>query len=209
MSPSTGAPAAPTAPAKPSRGGIVPFRLTVGQFLRMIDAGILTDRDRVELLGGILVAKMVKHTPHNFASRGLSEALRRLIPADWLISEEKAIILGPHWRPEPDLAVIRGPNERYRAQDPQAGDIAMIVEVADSTYAKDRGVKWRRYAACGVAVYWIVNIPARIVEVYTDPAGRGRSASYRGARSYGPGDEIPVTIDGREVGRIAARDILP
>jgi Uma2 family endonuclease len=200
---------APTAQAKASRGGIVPFRLTVEQFLKMIDTGILSDRDRVELLGGILVTKMVKHTPHNFASRGLSEALRRLLPADWLISEEKSLVLGPHWRLEPDIAVIRGPNDRYRGRDPQADDIAMVVEVADSSYAKDRGAKWRRYAACRIASYWIVNIPARVVEVHGDPAGEGREAQYRASRSFGPEEEIPVTIDGREVGRVAARDVLP
>ncbi len=169
----------PTTPAKAARGGIVPFRLTVEQFLKMIDAGILTDRDRVELLGGVLVRKIVKHPPHNFASRGLSEALRRLLPANWLISEEKAVVLGPRWRPEPDIAVIRGSNERYRSHDPQAGDIAMVIEVADSSYAKDRGVKWRGYAASGVASTWIVNIAARVVEVYTDPSGEGRDAQYR------------------------------
>lgn len=201
--------AAPTAPAKASRGGIAPFRLSVEQFLKMIEAGILTDRDRVELLGGILVAKMVKHAPHNFASRGLSEALRRLLPADWLISEEKSLVLGPHWRPEPDVAVVRGPNDRYRDHDPQVGDIAMVIEVADSSYTKDRGVKWRRYAACRIPSYWIVNIPARAVEVYGDPSGEGRSAEYRASRSFGPDEEIPVTIDGREVGRVAARDVLP
>lgn len=199
----------PGTPAKAGRGGIVPYRLTVEQFLKMIGAGILTERDRVELLGGVLVAKMTKNDPHNFASRGLIEGLRRMLPAEWLISAESSVVLGPHWRPEPDIAVIRGPNERYRVRGPQAEDIAILIEVSDSSYDQDRGVKWRHYAASRVASYWIVNIRGAAVEVYTDPAGRGRSASYRGAKSYGPAEEIPVMIEGREVGRISARDILP
>ena len=85
----------------------------------------------------------------------------------------------------------------------------MVIEVADSSYAKDRGAKWRRYAACGIASYWIVNIPARDDRGLRRPGRRGRGGEYRASRSFGPEDEIPVTIDGREVGRVAARDILP
>jgi Uma2 family endonuclease len=199
----------PGAPARAARGGIVPFRLSVEQFLKMIDAGILTDRDRVELLGGVLAAKMVKHNPHNFAVGSLAAALRQLLPEGWFVSEEKSVVLGQRWRPEPDIAVVRGPLDRFRQQSPQADDLTMLVEVAESSYAKDRGVKWRHYASCGVASYWIVNLETRTIEVYGDPAGEGREARYRASRSFGPDDEIPVTIDGREVGRVAARDVLP
>ncbi len=209
MSISTGAPAVSIAPAKASRGGIVPFRLTVEQFLKMIDAGIFSDGSHVELLGGILVNKMTKHDPHDFAVDNLSAILGRLLPDGWIARQEKSVVLGKHWRPEPDIAVARGPRERYRGQAPQAEDLALVVEVADSSYAADRGAKWRRYAACRVPAYWIVNIDARSIEVYTDPVGEGRDAQYRASRSFGIDDEIPVTIDGREVGRVAARDILP
>lgn len=196
-------------PAKAARGGIVPFRLTVEQFLGMIDAGILTDRDRVELLGGILVRKMTKHDPHDFAVDNLSAILGRLLPDDWIVRQEKSIVLGKHWRPEPDIAVVRGPRERYRGQAPRVEDIGMLVEVADASYAADRGVKRRRYAACKVASYWIVNIPGRAIEVHAGPDGEGASAGYRDWKSFGPEDEVPVAIDGREVGRVAARDVLP
>jgi hypothetical protein len=61
-------PIAPTPSHRPAAGsGLAPYRLTVGQFVKMIDAGVFHNDDRVELLGGILVDKMVKNDPHEFA----------------------------------------------------------------------------------------------------------------------------------------------
>jgi hypothetical protein len=194
---------------KSTGSGVVPYRLSVRQVLKMIDAGVFPDRANVELLGGLLVDKMTKNDPHNFAVGRVGDGLRRLDPADWFIREEKSIRLGRFWLPEPDIAVVRRPDDRYRAQTPRAGDIGLLVEVADATYAKDRGVKWRRYAASRIPVYWIINIPKRQIEVYTDPAGRGFGAHYGTAAAFGPDAEVPVVIDGAEVGRIAVRDILP
>ena len=192
-----------------TRSGLVPYRLTVRQFLKTIDAGVFPKGARVELLGGLLVGKMTKNDPHDFATSELSDALRRIMPPGFFVREEKSVVLGRHSRPEPDIAVVRGPRSRFRNRAPRVPDLALLVEVADTSYAKDRGAMWRRYAATGVPIYWIVNIPQARVEVYSSPAGRGRAAAYTDAAIYGPDDEVPVPIDGREVGRIAVRDLLP
>jgi Uma2 family endonuclease len=189
--------------------GIEPYRLSVRQFEAMIDAGVFPDGVRVELLGGMLVEKMTKNDPHDFSVGQLGQILRRLLPIDWFVREEKSVRLGLSWRPEPDVAVVRGPNELYRSRTPQAKDIGLVIEVADISYAKDRGEKWRGYAAARVLIYWIVNVPARQVEVYSAPTGRGIAAKYRDDITFGPDDDVPVVIEGREVGRIAVRDILP
>ncbi len=119
------------------------------------------------------------------------------------------MIFGRYWCPSPDIAVIRGPDTRYQARHPDASEVALLIEVSDSTYAVDRGPKWRRYAASRVPYYWIVNLPMRQIEVYREPAGRGRSASYRVVEVFASGSEIPVIIEGREAGRIAVDEILP
>lgn len=198
-----------TSPTQATHPGLRPYRLTVRQFETMIAAGVFPDGARVELLGGRLVEAMTKNSPHHFAIFQLGDALRGILPTGWYVREEKSIVLGRFWRPEPDLAVIRGPRERYRSGDPRPEDLALLIEVSDESYAKDRGVKWRRYAANRVPVFWIVNLPARRVEVFSAPAGRGKSASYRGVVTFGEEDEVPVVIKGREVGRIAVRDLLP
>ena len=201
---------APPPGARPTTGGsgLVPYRLTVRQFEKMIDAGVFRDDDHVELLGGLLVDKMVKKDPHNFAIDMLGAILNDELPDQWIARQEKSVVLGRFWRPEPDIAIARGPRERYRSKGPRRADLGLLVEVADSTYAKDRGPKWRQYAASGISVYWIVNLPLRQIEVYSAPAGRGKSAGYRDIKIYGPDQEVPLILEGRELARIKVSDVL-
>ena len=135
--------------------------------------------------------------------------LRGLVGPDWFIMEEKYASLGRHWIPKPDAVAIRGALNQYRERMPESKDSGLIVEVSEATYATDRGLKWRRYAAVGIPVYWIVNIPKRLVEVYGSPSGRGKTAKYRDVVTFGEDEEVPVVIDGREVGRVVVKDILP
>jgi Uma2 family endonuclease len=174
----------------------------------MIGAGVFGERDHVELLEGILVDEMTKHPPHNFTVAEIADALRAVIGPEWVLHEEKSVILGRFTRPEPDVAIAKGPRERYRSVSPTAADLAMLVEVADSTYEKDRGSKWRKYAGSKIPVYWIVNLPARQIEVYTEPTGRGKAAGYQSAIVYRSDNEIPIILAGRELGRFKVSDVL-
>jgi Uma2 family endonuclease len=176
----------PGALCKTSGSGLVPYRLTVRHYTKMIRAGILGAEDRVELLAGLLIRQVSKGDPHDFAVMELTERLRDLLKPSWTIREEKSTVLGRFWRPEPDIAVARGPRDRYRSRAPRAVDLGMLTEVSDSTYAKDRGPKWGKYAGCRVRLYWIVNIPEPRIEVYSSPSGRGKAAMYRGRKDYGP-----------------------
>jgi Uma2 family endonuclease len=183
--------------------------VSVDQFLTMIDADLFPREARLELLDGRLVEVMTKNPPHNFTARQIGILLKAIVPQGWLLSEEKSLNLSRYWRPEPDLAIIRGPNDRYRKSDPTAADVALLIEVADSSYATDRGEKWRAYAAARIPIYWIVNINQSQVEVYCKPIGRGKNASYRQADLFTIEAEVPVVIDGLDVGRIVVREILP
>jgi Uma2 family endonuclease len=83
------------------------------------------------------------------------------------------------------------------------------VEVSDSTISFDRNHKWRLYAHEGIPIYWIVNLVALRLEVYTDPSGPSDTPGYSSRKDYGPGEEVPLVLDGREVGRIAVNDLFP
>ena len=185
------------------------YRINVAQYLKMIDAGIFSDGTRVELLGGVLAKKMTKNVPHDFAVMQLAEIVRRILPPPWIVREEKSIVMGSRWRPEPDLVVLGGPTTAYRSRDPNPADIALLIEVADSSYPSDRGIKWRGYASAKIPAYWVVNIAESRVEVYTDPDGSGRSAAYRRLSLFGRDEEILVLIEGLEAGRVSVRDVLP
>jgi Uma2 family endonuclease len=184
-------------------------RLTVRQYLAMIEADILPDRAHVELLGGALVEKMTKNPPHNLVVGRLGRMLGQILPEPWFVSEEKPVKLGRFWYPEPDIAVVRGPDDLFEKRAPEAADVGLLIEAAESSYTLDRGKKWRRYASARVPFYWIVNLPQRRIEVYSDPSGKGHSASYRQGTNCGDGEAIPVSLEGQEFGRIAVSDILP
>ncbi len=199
--------ATPAAP-RATRTGIVPYRLTVRQYEKMIQAGIFRDDDRVELLGGILVDMKTKYDPHNFTVDALGADVRGAVAPEWTIREEKSIVLGRFSGPEPDLAVARGPRNRYRSRSPIPVDLGMLIEVPDSSYAKDRGQKWRQYAAARIPVYWIVNLPQAQIEVYMGPSGKGKSAAYANVGVYGRDDWVPVFLEGKELGGILVNEVL-
>lgn len=97
----------------------------------------------------------------------------------------------------------------YQTRHPGPQEAALVVEVADATLRRDRTLKLRIYARASVPVYWIVNLIDRQIEVYTDPTGPAEQPSYGQHRDYGPADDAPLVLDGREVGRVAVREVLP
>ncbi|MGA8351743.1 MAG: Uma2 family endonuclease [Isosphaeraceae bacterium] len=107
--------------------------------------------------------------------------------------------------PEPDIALARGSRKDYKGRHPGPHEIGLIVEVADSSLPTDRGEKLAAYARGGVPRYWIVNLVDGVIETYSSPVAAG---GYQASRVYHRGDEVPVVIDGQEVGRVAAEEIL-
>jgi Uma2 family endonuclease len=192
-----------------SHGGEKPYRLNVREYNKMIREGIFPHDARVELLGGILIEHSRRNPQHNFIVSELGDRLRKIRPSPWLIREQKAVELGRFSRPEPDIAVIRGPNDLYRKRSPRVSEVGFLIEVAESTYDYDRGVKWRAYASALIQIYWIVNLAKRQIEVYRDPAGRGKAAAYRSAEVFESEGEIPVILEDLEIGRFTVKDLLP
>ncbi len=197
-----------TAPTMPGDSGWMPsspYRLTLEQYERMVDEGILNSHDRVHLIDGILVEKMVQNDPHCTADDLCGVALERLIPPGWYIRAAKPIRLpGQKSKPEPDRCVVRGTILDYSERTPGPADIGMVVEIADSSLYDDRALAGI-YGSAGIPVYWLVNLVNRQVEVYTDPGPEG----YRARQDYHSGDAIPVVIDGHQLGQVAVDDILP
>ena len=184
------------------------YRLSVAQYQQMARAGILTEEDRVELLEGVLVTKMGKNPPHVWSSCQTQNALLRLVPAGWCVYQEQPLVADES-TPEPDGMVVRGRWEDYKGRPPHAAEAVLIVEVADSSLQRDQQEKRRIYARAGIPIYWIINLIGLRIEVYTDPTGPDALPDYRMRRDYGPDDEVPLVIEGREVARLAVRDLLP
>jgi Uma2 family endonuclease len=184
---------APVAPLDPL------WRLTVDQYHAMIDSGILPSGSPVELVEGVLLQKMPKKAPHRIATRSSRRALEAIVPAGWFVDEQEPITLEDS-EPEPDVMVARGDSSDYPDRHPGAADVALVVEIADATILRDRGVKMRMYARAGIANYWIVDLNTSRVEVRTSPEGDG----YRVETIYSRHDAIPT-----QWGMIAVADLLP
>jgi Uma2 family endonuclease len=185
-----------------------PYRLTAAQFEGMIEAGLLSENDDLELLGGILY-KMVKKEDHNFSVGQTAESLRGILPDNFHVREEKSLRHGKKSLPEPDVAVVSGRSNDYRPQPPSTRDVSLIVEVCHHTRKADYEQKYPRYAAARISVYWIVDLQLRRVEVFARPSGRGAAAHYAENTTFLEDSEVPVTIQGRQIGQIAVAALLP
>jgi Uma2 family endonuclease len=182
-----------------------PFRLSLAQYERMVDAGILGSRDRVHLINGILVAKMTENDRHATADDLCGAKLNGVLPPGWYVRAGKPIRLPSQAsKPEPDRAVVRGQIRDYTHRSPEPGDIALVVEVADSSLTADRE-QANLYAQAGIPAYWIINVKDAQVEFYSNPGENG----YQNREVLLAGDELTLVIAGISVGPIAVADLLP
>jgi Uma2 family endonuclease len=184
------------------------YRLSVAQYHAMIDAGVLTDDDPIELLEGLLVNKMPKNAAHIYSTQIIKDILVRLLPAGWFVNTQDPFTAVDS-EPEPDAVIVRGYRQDFRARKAVPEEIALVIEVSDSTLRQDRTTKKRLYATWGIPVYWIINLVDMRVEVYTGPSGAGRKATYREQQIYGVADEVPVLVDGRILTTLPVKEILP
>lgn len=149
-------------PATPRR------RLTVDEYHRMGEAGILTDDDRVELIEGELVAMAPIGSEHIATTNLLTRLLVLAVGDRGIVSVGNPVRLTRHSEPQPDFAVLKLRND-YRRTLPRPEDTMLAVEVANTSLDYDRKVKLALYARSGIPEVWIVNLSAGEVEVYRSP----------------------------------------
>jgi Uma2 family endonuclease len=183
-------------------------RFSVAEYHRLIELGILTEDDNLELLEGYLVLKMSRNPPHDGTLHLLLKVLARALPPGWDLRVQSAITLADS-EPEPDLAVVREDPGRYTTRHPGAADVGLVIEVADSTLAGDRADKGRIYARAAIPCYWIVNLVDHQVEVYTSPSGPTAAPAYAQRQDYRTGDTIPLELHGNTVAHFAVQDVVP
>ncbi len=186
----------------PTPEGFPPLaRISVEKYDAMIASGAFNRDDRFELIEGALVAKTTKKPSHGTASELCAEALRRVLPVGWHVRIEKPVrIPGRDSVPEPDISVARGEIRDYEEGDPSPEDIALVLEVSHTTLRADR-VLAATYIDGGIAVYWLVNISERQLEIY--------SIHEKVPVILAEIDAAPLVIAGQTVGQIRVSDLLP
>jgi Uma2 family endonuclease len=181
-------------------------RWTAADFFRLIDLGWFQDR-RVELIDGEVIERPAQHNLHLAAITLSADALRLAFgPGHW-VRVQGTLDLSPLCTPDPDLAVVPGSPRGAPATNPTTA--LLVVEVAETTLAYDRGRKACLYAAAGIADYWIVNLVQRQLEVHRDPlADAAQPFGHRyGSRTIlDPGDRaMPLGAPGD----VLVADLLP
>jgi Uma2 family endonuclease len=162
-----------------------PRLISVDEYLRMAETGILAEDERVELIRGEIVQMFAIGVPHAEVVDELNRRLGRQTGDDVIIRVQNPIELPGSSVPQPDLAVIRADYQRGRL--PQAADVLLVIEVAETSVYHDRNRKLPLYAAADIPEAWLFDLNVPRLERQTDPspegyqqitlAGRGKSLS--------------------------------
>lgn len=145
------------------------FSFSVENYHKMADAGILKSTDRVELIEGKILTMSPMKSAHAACVDRLGDILRHNIPYKVNIRQEKAITLGTHSEPEPDIAIVKFREDYYETAHPKANDILLLIEVSLSIQKYDRETKLPLYASHDIPEVWIVDLKDKVIEVYQKP----------------------------------------
>ena len=178
-------------------------RFTVKIYDLMVEKGILTENDNVELLNGAIINKMPKGTKHTSTNTLITRYFYKVLGEQAVIRVQDPILLNDVSEPEPDIVLARLPLEKYLQSHPTPADIFLIIEVSDSTLSFDRREKGLAYARAGIVQYLIVNVENNTVEDYQKPAVDG----FQTKQTYAAGDKFRLAAFPDL--EIAVEDFLP
>lgn len=146
---------------------------TVEDYHALARSGILAEDDRVELLNGEVVKMSPIGSPHAACVDRLNRSLMRSVGVKAIVRIQNPIRVDDHSEPEPDVALVRPRADDYSTSHPAPQEVFLLIEVSDTSIAVDRQVKLPLYARAGIAEVWLVDLAARCVEVYSQPAADG------------------------------------
>ena len=176
---------------------------TLEQYHAMIEHGILTEEDKVELLAG----KIIDMSPiGRFHSACVSELTYFFLPK-WIgvytCRAEQPISLPDASEPEPDFVIADFREDKYAEGHPLASNVRLLIEVSDKTLVLDRASKAEIYATAGIPEYWILNLIDRQLELYSSP--NVATGTYEVSSVVGEYDDLdhPMT------GKIPLTELLP
>jgi Uma2 family endonuclease len=191
-----------------SQPGIELKRFTRKEYDALVECGVFTPRDRIELIDGLLVVAEPQSEYHYSTIALVVRVLTRAFGDGWYVRPQGPIALDDMSEPEPDIAVVRGDILDYRREHPR--DPVLIVEVMLSSQTLDRRYKSSLYARAGRAEYWIVNLVDHMLEVRREPVEDPATPygwGYSVAQVFRAGDHVtPLAAPNAS---IAVADLLP
>lgn len=201
-------PAAPATTLDPLPPGVPLerlYRFTVDEYHDMGKKGVLPRRAPVELIEGLIITMSPIGLHHTFAVNKLISILVPLVEPGWHVSPQNPIAL-PNSEPQPDIAIVRGVPDDYLERHPAPGDVALLIEVADSSLDYDRRTKGFLYFRHAVPEYWIVNVIDRVVEVYRREPGK---QEFTLAEVVDRSKTLPLILDGKNRSPLRVSELVP
>lgn len=142
---------------------------TRDEFRKLHDAGIF-GMNRYELIGGEIVPVAAQSNLHAIGISNVEDQLDLVFDTvHFWVRAQATLDLSPHSVPDPDISVVTGSKRSHYGTRANPTTAVLIVEVSDTALADDREWKGSLYAACGIADYWILNIPDGVLEIRRAP----------------------------------------
>ena len=193
-----------------SRPPVAPLvRFSVADVELMIASGVFADGRRCELIDGLIVERGMKGLTHENIAEAIADFLHELKTVDKqkhgrdrcrVRTESPLSLPAQASMPEPDIMLLAGDRDRYADQRPEAADTLLVIEVADTTLAKDKRVAGI-YAAAGVPRYLLVDVNARTLTLHEQPSADG----YGEVRQM---DTVPVVVGDDVLGELTAATVF-
>ncbi len=147
---------------------IVRRHFNVAEYYRMMEAGILSESDHVELIDGEVIEMSPIGSRHAACVDRLNKFLNKL--NDVIVRVQNPVRLDDFSEPQPDITLLRMRADYYAQGHPTPSDVLLVIEVADSSTEFDRVVKLPLYAEALIPEFWLVNVPDEKVEVFSHPS---------------------------------------
>ncbi len=180
-----------------------PYLFAVEQYHRMIDAALLHEDERVELIEGEVLTNMPIGDPHSNCVDLLNFTLNRLAAGRAVIRIQNPVVFAAS-EPQPDVSVVPYRPGIFRGRKPSAADVSLIIEVADSSLDDDLGRKAGIYADGAIPEYWVIDLAAELVHVHRGPNANG---TWAAVTDHGRGASLTVAaLPGISV---AVAELLP
>lgn len=166
--------------------------LSVADYHKMIEANILGENDRVELIYGQLINMSAVSSSHSGRVNRISSFfIRNLSPKKYIVCVQNPItLIAENSEPEPDIVIANYREDFYTESHPNPADIRLLIEVSNTTLNYDRKVKTKLYAEANIPEYWIINTDKSVIEVYKEP----KRGEYSDIKKYKKGDKLTFSL---------------
>jgi Uma2 family endonuclease len=146
-------------------------RITVDEYHRMAEVGLIAPDARVELIEGEIIEMPPIGNPHAAAVDRLVELLRTAVGIHAILRCQGPIQLGEMSEPQPDIALLTRREDFYEHQRPTANDTLLAIEVSDTTLTYDLHKKMSLYATHGVTELWVIDVNRKRLHLFRQPVG--------------------------------------